>query len=392
MRPLEGIRIIDLTTVISGPMATCYLADQGADVIKIESPEGDISRYLGPRRGLQSAMFITANRNKRSVCVDLKSEAGRQVALDLIPGADVFVHNYRPGVAERLGLGYEAARALNDSLVYCAISGFGPTGPRADQRAYDPVIQAASGVAATQKDPRSGEAALIQSLVCDKLTALTAAQSITAALFQRLRTKRGVKLDLAMLDAALAFMWPEGMYNHTLVDDDGRPSPDFGDFYQLLRGKDCQVAYAGVKQSEFEGLCRALELEDMIADPRFASPAERMRNAVDLQVRINEALAKLPREEIIARALAEDAPMSPVNRPADLPTDPQIVHNAALYESEDPLNGKTRTPRHPSVFDEAPFRQVRPAPGLGEHTEEILAELGRSPDEIAKLTQADPNA
>ncbi len=207
MGPLAGIRIIDLSQIVSGPMATTMLADQGAEVIKVESPGGDPVRALGPAKGDLSAMFIAVNRGKQGLSIDIKSPGGRQILERLIATADVMVDNFRPGTMDRLGFGYDHCRAINPRLIYAAITGFGTDGPYANIRVYDPVIQAVSGIASTQVDGE-GRPSLVRTLVADKVTAITMAQAITAALFHRERTGEAQRIDVAMLDAAMAFNWP----------------------------------------------------------------------------------------------------------------------------------------------------------------------------------------
>ncbi len=385
--PLSGVRIIDLTMVISGPMATQYLADQGADVIKVESGRGDISRWLGPRKGAISSMFATANRNKRSIMLDLKADTGRQVLADLIKTADVVVENFRPGAMARLGFPWETIHALNPRAVYCAISGFGQTGPYNQVRVYDPVIQATSGVSSMQRDRRSDQPSLVQFLVCDKLTALTAAQAMTAALFAAQRTGRGQKIELSMLDAAIAFNWPEGMWNETFLDPEPA-APDFGSFYRLLPTKDGYIAIAAVQDDEFKAVCEGLGRPDLLADPRFATNAGRMQNIEAWRHEIESMAAAKTSRELMDSLAAAGAPAGIFNERSALKDDPQVIHQQSIIEYENGAGiGRVRGPRHPARFSATPAEVRRGAPDLGQHTAEILAELGRSEADIAALTQ-----
>ncbi len=222
--PLSGYRIIDVTQMLSGPMATMILGDQGADVIKVEPPgTGDLTRGMGAgSRGIPPT-FAIINRNKRSMALNLKDHRGLAVMKHLIAGADVFVQNFRPGRAERMGLGEAELRRLKPDLIYVSISGFGDRGPYVERRVYDPVIQALSGLAAIQTDHKTGRPQMMRLIIPDKVTALTAAQAITAALLARERTGEGQHVRLAMLDAVIAFLWPEGMARHTFVSS--KPSP-----------------------------------------------------------------------------------------------------------------------------------------------------------------------
>src|SRR5690348_6925417 len=278
--PLNGIRIIDVTQMISGPMATMILADQGADVIKIEPPGvGDLTRALAGRRHSVSPTFAVANRNKRSVVIDLKQPRGVEVLKRLVAQADLFVQNFRPGTADRMGIGETALREVKPNLVYVSISGFGETGPYVHKRTYDPVIQALSGLASIQADPESGRPKMLRIIVPDKVTALTAAQAMTAALLARERTGKGQHVKLAMLDAVIAFMWPESMAGFTFAGPEKaitRP-PNTRDL--VFQTADGYITCGAVSDSEWEGLCRALERLDWLQDERFKTPAGRVRHA-----------------------------------------------------------------------------------------------------------------
>ena len=229
--PLSGYRIIDVTQMLSGPMATMILGDQGADVIKVEPPGiGDLTRAMGAgKRGIPPT-FAVINRNKRSIAIDLKDHRGLAVLKHLVTGADVFVQNFRPGRAERMGIGERELRRIKADLIYVSISGFGEKGPYVEKRVYDPVIQALSGLAAIQTDYKTGRPQMMRLIIPDKVTALTAAQAITAALLARERSGEGQHVRLAMLDAVIAFLWPEGMARHTFISSGLQPArPDSRD-------------------------------------------------------------------------------------------------------------------------------------------------------------------
>ena len=226
--PLSGLHILDLSTVISGPMAVALLADQGASVVKVESPDGDTCRLIGPAKGDLSAIYIATNRGKRSIALDLKAPAALPVLHALLRRADVVVNNFRPGVMGRLGLDDSALAALNPRLIRLTINGYGDSGPAAGDRVYDAVIQAVAGVAASHRDHHTGHPGLVATLVCDKLTAITAAQAVTAALYARERDGLGRRVDVSMLDAVLAFQWPDAMYNHVFVDAPPLHFPELG--------------------------------------------------------------------------------------------------------------------------------------------------------------------
>ena len=362
--PLEGIRVLDLSQIVSGPMAAQWLTDQGATCIKLESPSGDPVRTVGARKGNMSAIFITVNRGKRGETLDLKNPDHHARFEELVRWADVLVENFRPGTMEKLGWPYARCAALNPRLIWCSITGFGPDGPYANIRAYDPVVQAASGVAATQADA-AGNPSLVQSLVCDKVTALTAAQAITAALFHRERSGAGQKVEVAMLDAALAFNWPEGMYNHAFVEP-ADPFPDYGTLTRLWPAKDGLVSMAAIQDSEFEAMKEALGHPESLADPAYATMAGRFAHLGTLLPAMAAEVAKRTRDELMQGFIRAGAVGCRVNSRAEVLEDPQVRHNGAILEIDQGPLGRVRTPRHPARFSGTPVgTSPGPAPALG---------------------------
>ncbi|MGH7934946.1 MAG: CaiB/BaiF CoA transferase family protein, partial [Candidatus Binataceae bacterium] len=312
--PLEGFRIIDVTQMISGPMATMILGDQGADVIKVEPPAtGDLTRALGGRRRGMAPTFAVANRNKRSIVIDLKKSDGVALLKRLVKSADLFVQNFRPGAVERMGIGEEALRAVKPDLVYVSISGFGESGPYSHKRAYDPVIQALSGLASIQGDPVSGRPRMMRVIVPDKVTALTAAQAITAALLARQRTGKGQHVRLAMLDAVVAFLWPESMARYTFMDPSSEAAvrpPDVRDL--VFETSDGYITAGAVSDLEWAGMCRALERPQWLIDQRFKTPADRVRNA-DVRLELTaEVLKAKTSKEWLERLDREQVPCAPI--------------------------------------------------------------------------------
>ena len=300
--------------------------------------------------------------------------------------ADVFVQNFRPGAMERLGLDEPALRALNPDLIYVSISGFGESGPYADRRVYDPVIQGLSGQIAVQRLPRdSGPVDLIRHIVCDKTTSYTAAQAIAAALFARERGHGGQHIRLAMLDAAIAFFWCDGMIAHTMVGDGVDPAAALYDIYRLRETKDGPMVVFAASDSEFRGLARALEREDLADDPRFASLGARIENVVELEKILATEFAKWPAAELVERVVAEDVPAGPIHQPDDVIDDPQVRHNGCIVEVDHPTAGRMRQPTPAARFERTPAAPGRPAPLLGEHSDEILTELGIAGDDIAAM-------
>ncbi|NQV22641.1 MAG: CoA transferase [Rhodospirillales bacterium] len=382
--PLEGVRIIDLSIVVSGPMAVQMLADQGADVVKVEQPKsGDISRHMGQERGGVTAMFAVLNRNKRSIALNLTKDEGRQILFDLVKDADVLVQNFRPGTMDRMGIGYDVLKGVNKDLIFTSISGFGEDGPYAKRRVYDPVIQGVTGFAACQSAPRSGVPELIRNIVCDKATALTAAQAITAALFARERGAGGQYIDVSMVDSGLAFLWPDGMWNNSMIGDGIRPMPSLAEAYRVTRTADGFVTYLCVSDVEWQAMCRAIGKPDLGTDKRYATIPDRL-SQLDTVIGILDAeLSRWNTDDICARMDAEEVPYAKVNELDQVHEDPQIMHRGSLAEIEHPFGGPMRMPQPPARFHATPSKIRYQSPMLGQHSDEILMELGRSADEIA---------
>ena len=387
--PLEGVRVIDASTMITGPLATMILADQGADVIKVEAPGfGDVLRLLTTSREGISALFANCNRSKRSMVLNLKDPRGRELLEVLVTGADVFVQNFRPGVTERLGIGVARLRALRPELVYVSVSAFGRTGPYAAKPAYDHVIQALAGMAAVQRDRETGRPAFMKSALMDKTTAYTAAQAITAALVARQRTGRGQHIELSMLDAGIAFLWPDAMTNHTVLAEDTVPQAEVADFYRMLEATDGFLAVAAATDAQFHGLFRAIDRPELCDDPRFGTYQGRAENFHEMMAVLMASVPELSSAELMQRLEAEDVPCAPVVGVDEVHTHPQVVENAILHESVHPKLGPMRQPRPPACFSDTPARIRSPVPGLGEHTDEVLAELALDPSRIAALRRS----
>ena len=387
--PLEGVRIVEIAAVLSGPLAAMLLADQGAQVVKVEAPgSGDVLRWVGSSRGGMSGIFQLANRGKRSVAIDLSKPRGVEILCALADRADVLIQNFRPGVADRIGFGWDRLSARNSRLVYLSISGFGTQGPLAQKRVYDNVIQAQSGMNDAQADPKTGEPQPLRQLLCDKLTGWAGAQAITAALYARERSSAGQHIELSMLDTAIGFLWPDASEEHAFVGPGVAKRPSPGSTYSLIRVADGFATATPLTDSEFQGLCRALGLAEVAADPRFATTAARMQNVAALgalfQNEIADAARSMTRLEF-ARALeAEDVPAGVVVAVGELPADPQVVASQTFVETDHPRAGRLREPRPAPRFGATPAHVGGPAPALGEHTDEVLAELGLGA-EIASL-------
>lgn len=378
MGALDGVKVLDMSVMISGPLSAMILADQGADVIKVESPGlGDLMRFLGTNKGGMTGIFNNNNRGKRSLVVDMKKNEGRDLLHKLAADADVFIQNFRPGAMERLGIGYEDLAAINPDLIYVSISGYGPDGPFSHRRVYDNVIQAASGIASVQTDPATGTPAMYRTLLCDKVTSLNAAQAITAALYARATGKaRGQHIVLAMLDAAVSFMWPDSGMDAVILDEDANRTPTLAANYTATKLADGYVSAGAVSDSEFAGLCAALGHPEVAEDPRFATALARTQHAGEMVGLMREYAAATTMEDFLRGAEEHDVPASAIHTLDELPDIAQVVHNEIFVERDHPMAGRVREVRSPARFSQTPSRVGHPAPGYGQHSDEIVAELG----------------
>jgi crotonobetainyl-CoA:carnitine CoA-transferase CaiB-like acyl-CoA transferase len=298
----------------------------------------------------------------------------------LVRDADVLIQNFRPGALDRLGLGYDTLSELNPDLIYVSISGYGPDGPGSHRRVYDNVIQAASGLASVQTDPATGVPALFRTLLCDKVTSYTAAQAITAALFARAEGRaRGQHIVLAMLDAAIAFLWPDSGMDAVLIDDDVVHAPTLGQNYAVTILADGFASAGAVSDAEFRGLCAALGRPEIPDDPRFATLTDRSRNLVELVAIMRESAKSTTVADFLDAAAEHDVPASKINTVAELPSDPQVVHNGTFVEREHPVAGMLREARPAPVFSSTPAEVSAPAPMFGQHSDEIVRQLGLDP-------------
>jgi crotonobetainyl-CoA:carnitine CoA-transferase CaiB-like acyl-CoA transferase len=332
--------------------------------------------------------FLSCNRNKRSIAVDLKSADGLAIVKRLIGTAAVIVHNFRPGVAERIGLSEEAVRAIRRDIVYVSITGYGTKGPYAKQRAYDPIIQAMSGLADIQRDRDTQRPRMVRTIIADYTTAVTAAQAITAALFARERTGVGQHIQLSMLNTMIAYMWPEAMPSLTFIGNESDPSdgeigPDL-----VFATQDRYVTVAALSDEEWSGLCRALNRQDLIGDPRFKTARDRSVNAVERRSITSAELEKWRASEILPRLLENDVPCAPVVSRFELLQDEQVRANQILEEFDTASLGKVRMPRAAARFDRTPTEVRKMAPRLGEDSAGILSDLGYDAGEIARFQQS----
>lgn len=386
MEPLQGIRIVELTTNVSAPMGTLMLADQGADVIRIEAPDGgDPSRAVGAVRNGVTSYYLSINRNKRALAMNLKDARSRPLMADLLRSADVFVHNTRPGVVERLGYGFDAVHEINPRLIHVSLSGFGPDGPGAGNRVYDLVVQAVSGMVRLQTGEHGPE--FVRNIVCDKVSAVTLAQAITAALLARERGAGGHAVELTMLEACINFLWPDGFWNHSFVGDCAT-KPLIAEFIATMPTADGHVGMFTVGDHEFASACAVLDAPELLADSRFRTLADRFANAHEMMAEFRSRTPRFTTADLVARMEEAQVPCAKVNDFEEVIADPRVVHRGSILEYEHPIGGRVRQPRAAAIFAGEPCAIRRPAPALGEHTDEVFAELGHTREELAELRRA----
>jgi crotonobetainyl-CoA:carnitine CoA-transferase CaiB-like acyl-CoA transferase len=384
--PLSGIRIIDMTTMLSGPWAAMILADQGADVIKVEVPvAGDHVRSLGNQRAGMSAMFLNINRNKRSVSVDVKNPRGRDIVRDLAKGADVFMQNFRPGVVDRLGVGEADIRRVAPNIIYTSISGFGDVGPWVGKPVYDPIIQAVSGLTTVQAGSDQERPRLIRTVLPDKLAAVTVAQSISAALVSKMRSGEGQHLKISMLDSVLYFLWASDMGAQTYPDK-AVSNQEAASFIDLIyETQDGYMTVAVMSNKEWTGLTKALEKPEWLSDQRFATPSARDKHVNERLLMTQEVLKTRTTHEWMQRLEAQDVPCAPALKRSEVINHPQVVASGSVIELDHHAAGRLRQARSPGRFSSTPSSIRRGAPLLGEHNDEVLKELGYSAATLAEL-------
>ena len=383
--PLHGFKVIDLTTVVSGPLATQTLADQGADVIKVEAPRGDHARHVATRRGGFSASFLNNNRNKRSIVLNLKHSDGLSALRRLAGDADAMVQNFRPGVAERIGVGETAIREVNPEIVYVSIAGFGFDGPYANKPVFDPLVQAVSGLTTVQAGSDELRPRLVRTILPDKLTGIQASQAVTAALLARERTGKGQHVRLSMLDTVVSFLWSSDMGEHTFVGAESGRERAQSWIDLIYETRDGYITVAVNQDKEWERFAHAAERPDILDDERFRTAEGREVFKNERLELIQSVLRELTTDVWIARLESLDVPCAPVLTRRGMIGHPQINANGLVVETDHPEAGRLRQTRSAAQFSVTEPEYRRGAPVLGGQTREILSEHGFDQDAIAVL-------
>jgi crotonobetainyl-CoA:carnitine CoA-transferase CaiB-like acyl-CoA transferase len=362
------------------------MAEQGARVIKVEPMAmGDPMRYIGARKADISALFANCNRGKESLRIDLKSEEGVRVIKEMIPSVDVVIHNFRPGVMDKLGLGSETLRGINSKLIYTAISGFGTEGPMSSAPAYDPIIQAHAGVAATQG--KGDEPAFMRTLLCDKITGYTACQAVTSALFLRERTGEGQHIDLSMIDSGLFFIFLDGFQNHTLLSDDHERGGMLIDIlYDPWVCSDGGVIISAGSYEMQKRFLTSIDMQHLLEDERFATFENQMRNIHVLKSLVSERCAELSCDDMVGRLREVDVPCAKVMTRDEVLAQEQLSANGTVEIYDHPIAGSSRRILAPPLFGGERLAPGSGAPTHGQHTREVLKSFGMSDPDIQKLS------
>ena len=389
--PLKGIRIIDITTMITGPLCSQQLGDLGADVIKVEPLHGEVSRWLVPphKAGL-SGFYSQLNRNKRSLAVDLKNPEGVAVIRKLAETADILVENFRGGVPDRLGIGYDDLRPLNERLIYVSITGFGPSGPYAHQPAYDPIAQGLVGMMPMQGQPFGGKPQLIQSAIVDKTTATTAAGVALAALYARdglNGSGKGQRVDVPMIDAYAANSLPDALAVDSFMPSD-LPDPKPLAVLRTYETLDGYVVGMALQDNHFKGLCEALECTELLEREGMRNVGERISDFETWLDAIEAEIRKWHTDELLERFDLHGVPFGKVKTVREFAEDPQAQHNRTIFDAEHPEAGTMRYVRYPGHLSDTPACLHRHPPTLGEHSTEVLREAGYSDEAIESLRES----
>ena len=387
MGPLEGIKVLDLTSMVSGPVAAMMLGDQGADVIKVEPIHGEQLRHLGETHNGLNPGFYSCNRNKRSLAVDLKTELGKQILWDLIKDADVLLQNFRPGAMARMGFPEEEVRKVNRGIIFVSISGFGEKGPYAHKRVYDPIVQALSCATDIQADRKTQRPNMFRIILADKVSALTAAQAVSSALFHRERHGEGQHIKISMLEATIAFLWPEGMGGLVFADQEMDIKRTYSSIDLIYETQDGYMTISIISDKEWQAVCSALDREDLIGDERFSTALARRKNAELRREVIAAEVRKRATVDLLEKLDAADVPCAPLLDRTELLDHPQIVESGTILREIQEGFGEVRQARPAARFGETPASVRTPAPQLGEHTVIVLQSLGYDQKRCDKLLE-----
>ena len=389
MLPLENLKVLDLTRVLAGPYATMILADMGADVLKIEMPKtGDDSRAFGPFVGEESAYFMSINRNKRSMTLNLKSDEGKKILRDLIKDADVVVENYRPGTMEKFGLGYDEIKKINDKVIYAACSGFGHTGPYAKKPAYDAIVQAMGGIMSITGQ-ENGEPTRVGASIGDVIAGIFTATGILTALYNREKTGKGQKVDVAMLDCQVAVL-ENAIARYFISGENPEPignrHPSITPF-ESFATKDGQIMIAIGNDRLWAQFCNLTGREDLIEDERFATNGLRTKNHKEIKAIVSEILGRESTKYWIDLFDKENIPATEINKIDKVVTNPQVLARNMIVEVEHPSAGGIKMSGIPIKLSDTPGSIRTAAPILGQDTDEVLKGYGYSEGEIKELRE-----
>ena len=390
--PLDGVKIVEMTSVILGPYACQMLGDLGAEIIKIEPPAGDTNRNLGPYRknSDMSSLFVNCNRNKRSLVLDLKSKRGKAAALKIIEEGDVVVHNFRPGAMQRLGLDYDEVRKVNPEVIYCATYGYSKNGPYGEKGALDDSIQAASGIAALN-EMVLGEPRYLPTVVADKTTALFVVQAVLAALFHKERTGQGQEIEVPMFEALTSYVMVEHLWGQTFEPPIGKAGYVrlMAEHRKPYKTKDgLYLAVLPYWDAHWKTFSDLSNNPDLATDPRFINMAERLKNINESYAATGRIIATRTRQEWLDLLGDTNVPMMVVNSLDDLIHDPHLEASGFWQEFDHPEEGRIRMTSPPMTFSETPASIRRMAPRLGQQSTEILREIGLSEDLIEEMLAA----
>ena len=370
--PYEGIRVLELTSTVSGPFAGMMLADQGAEVIKVEPPGiGDLARFMGTTKDGMGAMFSTLNRNKKCICLDFKNEEDLSVLKELVSTTDVLIENYRPGIVKKLGIDYESLSQINPDLIYCSISGYGQSGPYKEKKVYDPLIQGTVGIPHAQniKSPE-----LIRTIIYDKVTGLTSAQAISAALYQKAKGEGGQYLPISMMESALYYNWPDLMMNHTF-DEGGINLGELADLFEVYETKDGGVVLIIIANDEvFSKFCNVFDLS-LHLDEKYNNLVSRIINKEELTTEINKVTSRLSSKELENKMDLEGISASICNELNEVYKDPQVIEQGSIVEINHPELGVMRMPKPPANLKGQGSFPRSLAPILGHDNREVLTSI-----------------